>query len=364
MLPALDPRLLSVATAVPPHRLDQAAVQILARTLFAERPPEDLERLLPVFANAGIENRYSCVPLEWYERPQGWAEKNRLYLHHAAELSERASRLVVIGEAGLDRAAIEEAGLGMNEIDAVVAVSTSGIATPSLDALLVERMGLRRDVRRLPVFGLGCAGGVLGLTRAAQMARAMPGARVLCVVVELCGLTFRRRDQSNGNMVAVALFGDGAAAAVLGPGEEGPTFGAGGEYTWPQSLDVMGWTVEDDGFGVLFSRDIPALIRKHFRPALDRFLDANGIEFGEIHNIVCHPGGAKVVAALESALGFPPGRLILPRQILREFGNMSAASVMFVLDRSLKAGDMGRGLSLMAAVGPGFTAGFQILDSA
>lgn len=353
MPPALDPRLLSVATAVPRHRLDQAAVQARARTLFAERPPEDLERLLPVFANAGIENRYSCVPLEWYERPQGWADKNRLYLHHAAELSERASR-----------AAVEEAGLGMNEIDAVVAVSTSGIATPSLDALLVERMGLRRDVRRLPVFGLGCAGGVLGLTRAAQMARAMPGAKVLCVVVELCGLTFRRRDQSNGNMVAAALFGDGAAAAVLGPGDEGPTLGAGGEYTWPQSLDVMGWTVEDDGFGVLFSRDIPALIRKHFRPALDRFLDANGIEFDEIDNVVCHPGGAKVVAALEAALGFPPGRLILPRQILREFGNMSAASVMFVLDRALKAGDIGRGLTLMTAVGPGFTAGFQVLDTA
>lgn len=353
MPPAPDPRLLSVATAVPQHRLDQAAVQVLARTLFAERPPEDLERLLPMFANAGIENRYSCVPMEWYERPQGWAEKNRLYLHHATELSERAGR-----------AAVAKAGLSMNEIDAVVAVSTSGIATPSLDALLVERMGLRRDVRRLPVFGLGCAGGVLGLTRAAQMARAMPGARVLCVVVELCGLTFRRRDQSNGNMVAVALFGDGAAAAVLGPGEEGPTLGVGGEYTWPQSLDVMGWTVEDDGFGVLFSRDIPALIRKHFRPALDRFLDANGIEFNEIRNVVCHPGGAKVIAALESALGFPPGRLILPRQILREFGNMSAASVMFVLDRALKADDMGRGLTLMAAVGPGFTAGFQVLGGA
>lgn len=353
MLPARDLRLLSVATAVPPHRLDQVAVQARARALFAERPPDDLERLLPVFANAGIENRYSCVPLEWYERPQGWAEKNRLYLENAVALSERASR-----------AALEEAGLGANEIDAVVAVSTSGIATPSLDALLTERMGLRRDVVRLPVFGLGCAGGVLGLTRAAQLARAMPGAKVLCVVVELCGLTFRRRDQSNGNMVAAALFGDGAAAVVLGPGDKGPMIGVGGEYTWPQSLDVMGWTVEDDGFGVLFSRDIPALIRRHFRPALDRFLAANGIEFEEIRNVVCHPGGAKVIAALESALEYSPGDLRLPRQVLREYGNMSAASVMFVLDRAIKAGDVGKGLTLMAAVGPGFTAGFLTLDGA
>ena len=207
------PRLLGLSTTVPPYRLRQADVIAQAHGLFAGGPPEDLERLLPVYLNAGIETRYSCVPLEWYTRPHGWAEKNRLYLENAVALLETAT---------LD--CLARAGLGVGDVDMVVSVSTSGIATPSLDALLAERLDMRRDVQRLPVFGLGCAGGVLGLARAAAMAQASLGATVLFLVVELCALTFRRGDRSKSNIIATALFGDGAAAAVVScrAGEEQP----------------------------------------------------------------------------------------------------------------------------------------------
>jgi alkylresorcinol/alkylpyrone synthase len=344
---------LALATAVPPYRLRQTDVAAFARRLFAGRAPEDLERLLPVYANAGIETRYSCVPLDWYGRNHGWAEKNELYVRHALDLSEQAAR-----------ACLGRAVIGAEAIDAIVVASTSGIATPSLDALLAERLPLRRDVMRLPIFGLGCAGGVLGLARAAALAKAMPGSNVLFIVVELCGLTFRRGDQSKSNVIASALFGDGAAAALVSCTGEGPRLTAWGEHTWPDSLDVMGWRVEDDGFGVLFSRDIPSIVRDHFRPALDGFLARHGLALTDIDRFLCHPGGAKVIAALEDALGLQQGGLAFARAVLKDFGNMSAATVLFVLDKALTGGAGRGGRSLLSAVGPGFTAGFMILDTA
>lgn len=354
------PALLSLATAVPSIVLRQADVVARAATLFDGRK-SDIERLMPVFENAGIATRYSCVPLEWYERDHGWAERNQLYIDNALDLLEQAA-LACLGRAGI----------APSEIDAIVTVSTTGIATPSLDARLMERLAVRRDVVRLPIFGLGCAGGVLGLSRAAALARTMPGARVLFLVVELCALTFRKMDQSKSNIIAAALFGDGAAAALLGPGAAAagaappPTIEASGEYTWPDSLDVMGWHVEDDGLGVLFSRDIPTLVRTQFRTALDGFLAAHGLALSEIDGFACHPGGVKVIAALEAAFALPPGSFVEARDVLAEYGNMSAVTVLFVLERLLAArrsrGTCGR--VLMSALGPGFTAGFLTLSGA
>src|SRR5579885_3454449 len=177
-MPAL-PRLVSLATAVPRHVLRQDEVRERARLIFGAEA-ERFERLVPVYGNAGIETRYSCVPIEWYLEPHGWRDRNGLFVEHATELLETATR-----------ACLARAGLSVGDVDAVVAVSTSGIATPSLDALLMERMAMRRDIRRLPIFGLGCAGGVLGLARAADLARAFHEERVLFPVVELCGLPFR-----------------------------------------------------------------------------------------------------------------------------------------------------------------------------
>jgi alkylresorcinol/alkylpyrone synthase len=348
------PRLLALATAVPPFALGQEEVARRARRLFDRNAPGELDRLMPVFANAGIERRYSCVPIEWYERPHGWVERNALYLEHAVRLIDQAAR-----------AALDRARLSAHEIDAVVCVSTTGIATPSLDALLLDRLDLRADVRRLPVFGLGCAGGVIGLARAADLARAAPDATVLFLVVELCALSFRRNDASKSNLVATALFGDGAAAAIVscrGPltGQGGPALGAAGEHTWPHSLDVMGWEVADDGLKAIFSRDIPSLVEQRLRETTQAFLARAGLGIGDIGHFVCHPGGAKVVTALEQAYDLVPGTLDTARGVLRDYGNMSAATVLFVLERVLAGGAEGR--MLLTALGPGFIAGMQLLD--
>lgn len=341
----MTPRLNGLASALPRHVLDRASVHDLGRRLFGEA----LDRLGPIYENAGIDRRHSCVPLDWYLEPHGWAERSALFVENALDLSSRAI---------LD--CLTRAGLGVSDVDAIVAVSTTGICTPSLDALLMDRLHLRADVTRMPVFGLGCAGGALGLARAAALAKASPGTNVLLVVVELCGLTFRAADRSPANMVATALFGDGAAAALISTGGNGPAIVAWGEHTWPETLDVMGWKIEDDGFKVLFSRDIPSLVSDRLRPALDEWLDRLGLDRGAIDEFVCHPGGAKVVTALEGALNLAPGTLADERAVLRECGNMSAASLLFVLERRLSRPLPRR--MIATALGPGFTAGFLLLE--
>src|SRR6266853_1686451 len=347
------PRLLAAATAVPPYTLDQNDVIERVKLLFGRSP--DLDRLLPVFLNTGIHRRYSCVPIEWYERAHGWPERNRIYLDSALDLLEAATRQVLC-----------RTGRHKRDIDSIVVVSTTGIATPSLDALLVERMGLRRTVRRLPIFGLGCAGGVIGLARAASQAAVAPGETVLFLVVELCALSFRRDDWSKSNIVATALFGDGAAGALLSTDGTGPAIVAAGEHTWPGSLDVMGWDIADDGLSAIFSREIPQLVATQLHDVASDFLARHGLALGDIDLFVCHPGGAKVVAALEHAFGLGQGALVEAWSVLRDYGNMSATTVLFVLDRMLAAaratGERWE-RALMNALGPGFTAGFLVLDN-
>jgi alkylresorcinol/alkylpyrone synthase len=212
------------------------------------------------------------------------------------------------------------------------------------------------------VFGLGCAGGVLGLARAAALARAAPGSRVLLLVVELCGLTFRATDTGSSNVVATALFGDGAAAALIAAEDAAPRSAllAWGEHTWPASLDVMGWRVEDDGFGVLFSRDIPTILRKRFGDAVDTFLARQGLARSDLAGVVCHPGGAKVIDAMEEVFDLAPGAMVEARAVLRDYGNMSAATLLFVLEKVLA--NRARGRFLLTGLGPGFTAGFLVLE--
>lgn len=343
-------RLDAVATAIPSYRIDQAEAERVARRLFGPV----FDRLGPIHANAGIATRWSCMPPEWYGQPHDWRERSALFVEHALTLATEA-----VGRC------LERAGIAVNQVDGIVAISTTGICTPSLDALLIDRLGLRSDVTRLPIFGYGCAGGVLGLARAAALAESVPGQHILVVVVELCGLTFRPQERSPANMVATALFGDGAAAVLLSTTGAGPAIAAWGEHTWPDTLDVMGWRVENDGFGVVFSRDIPPLIARMFRPALDRWLDRLGVSLGDVDGFCCHPGGAKVVAALEQSLELPAGALATERDILRDYGNMSAATVLFVLERRLSASVPAplAGRTLLTAVGPGFTAGFLMLEA-
>jgi alkylresorcinol/alkylpyrone synthase len=343
------PRLSAVATAVPPYPLDQDAVAERVKRLF--KGSSALDRLLPVFANSGIRRRYSCVPIEWYDGTHGWAERNRIYLRSALDLIAEATG-----------AALWRAGRTKDEIASIVVVSSTGIATPSLDALLIDRIGLSPTVRRLPVFGLGCAGGVIGLARAATEARMWPGETVLFVVVELCTLSFRRDDTAKSNIVATALFGDGAAAALLSTDGAGPAITATGEYTWPKSLEVMGWEITDDGLRAVMSRDIPHLVATKLGDAAADFLARHGLTLNDIDRFVCHPGGAKVLAALERAFALPPAALDPSRGVLREFGNMSAATVMFLLEQLLGE-SAGWNRALVNALGPGFTAAFLTLDN-
>jgi alkylresorcinol/alkylpyrone synthase len=340
------PRLLGLATAVPPHILYQTRVRAEAAGFFGPVGAH----LLPVFDNAGIEKRHSAMPIEWYLESHGWAERNDAYL---------ATALPLVEEAAL--AALAQAKLGPEDIDAIVTVSTSGVATPSLDARLMARLPFRRHVVRLPIFGLGCAGGVLGLSRATALARAEPGSRVLLVVVELSSLSFRKADSSKSNIVATALFADGAAAAIVSTRGDGPALGPSGEHCWPDTLGIMGWDIADDGMKAIFSRDIPSLIRRELRGVVDGFLGRQGLSFTDFDSFACHPGGMKVIAALEDVFERPAGSMIETREVLRQYGNMSAATVLFVLKAMLEA-DARRRL-LLVSMGPGFSVAFQVLDN-
>lgn len=342
-------RLMSTATAVPPHVLGQSEAMAVARDLYAGRV-EGWEHLAPVFASTGVNSRRSTVPLDWFRQPRGWVEKAALYNATASALLDEVAAK-----------ALARAGVAPGEVGAVVCVSSTGVATPTLEAGLIDRLGLPRTVQRLPIFGLGCVGGTVGMARAAMMARALPGRPVLFLVVELCTLAFRHGALDKASVVASALFGDGAAGAVLVAGEgDGPTLAGWGEYTWPDSQDVMGWTVEEDGLGVVFAKRIPTLVREFLRPAADAVLGDLDIPLATLDGLIAHPGGPKVLEAVADSFPDLAGSLGEARDVLGAYGNMSAATVLFVLEAARAAGRGGR--QLMVSFGPGFTAGFVVLD--
>ena len=335
--------LLSVATASPPHVIRQTEVEQIARGLFADRFPQ-FERMAPVFASAGIRARQVAMPVEWYLEPRGWPERTEAYLQGALDLFVAAAT-----------AALDEAALKGSDVDVIVTVSSTGIATPSLEARAMTAMGFRPDAARIPVFGLGCAGGVTGLGLAGKLAAATPGAVVLFVAVELCSMAFRRDDIGKADIVATALFGDGAAACVLRAGEGGfAHLAASAERTWPDTLDIMGWRIDATGLGVIFARSIPPFVAENLRPAMESMLQQDGREIEDVDRFVCHPGGVKVIAALERSLSLPQGSLDHEREVLADHGNMSAPTALFVLDRVRQAGMPP--VSVVSALGPGFTA--------
>jgi alkylresorcinol/alkylpyrone synthase len=346
--PSTPIALLALGTAVPPTVIAQSEARELARRLFGKRSSH-FDKLASVFDNAGIEKRHIVRPLEWYEGDHGWRERNQVYLQAAEALYEEAATK-----------ALAEANVRPGEIDILVTVSTTGIATPSLEARVAGRMGFRPDAERVPIFGLGCAGGVTGLATAARLASAAPGRTILFVTVELCSTSIRLDKLSKANIVATALFGDGAAAAVLRSGESGGlAIEGGGEILWPDTLGIMGWDVDDSGLGVIFDRAIPPFVEDNIERAVDRILGKLGIDRAEIDRFTCHPGGAKVVAALEQSLHIEQGALDHERSVLRDYGNMSAPTVLFVLERLLAQGMPKR--TMLLALGPGFTTSGLVL---
>jgi len=342
--------LLSLVTAVPPHVIEQQHAKDIGRRAFGRKALFD--RLSTVFDNAAISRRHVVAPPEWYEEPHGWAERNAVYLAASEEMFENAAR-----------SAIERAGLAPDEIDGVVTVSTTGIATPSLEARVGPRLGLRPDVRRVPVFGLGCAGGVSGLALSARLAESEPGTNWLFVTVETCSISIRLDSDDPAAIVATALFGDGAAAAVVTAGEGGlASLKGSAEKLWPDTLGIMGWRVEDPGLGVLFDRAIPPFIEAELADAVNEMCTQLGIAREDIDRFCCHPGGVKVIDAIETALQLNQGELNLEREVLNDFGNMSAPTVLFVLERLLQRGLPER--VLMTAFGPGFTCAGLMLEAA
>ena len=341
--------LLAVATAVPPHTLEQDAVAAFARQVYA-RSFARYPKLADVYRNAGIERRYSVRPLDWFAAPHDWRERTQAYLDGAGALFVEAAS-----------AALARAGLNARDVDVIVTVSSTGIATPSLEARVGSDMGFRPSALRVPVFGRGCGGGVAGLALGARLARAAPGEVVLLVAVELCTLAFRGDREAKADVISSALFGDGAAAAVLRVDHQPArlTIGATAEHTWPGTLDIMGWTVDPIGFGVVLSRSLPRFVEQRMAAPVRRFIKSAQLT---APHLICHPGGAKVLDAIETALELQKGTLRDEREVLRGHGNMSAPSVLFVLERALKRGL--RGQAALSALGPGFTASLLALEAA
>jgi alkylresorcinol/alkylpyrone synthase len=351
---ALDIEILSVATAVPPHVTGQQDIAERAHKIYPQ-----YARLDALYTNTGIERRYSVEPKEWYLQTHTWEERTATYQRNALDLLEKVAVQ-----------AVAEAGLKLRDIDTIVTNTITGLAIPSLEARLMNRLAFRPDVQRLPIFGLGCGGGVAGISRAARMAQAQPGSNVLFLTVDLCSLCLRINDPTLTMFVAAALFGDGAAGVVLrspgggsADGESSPArarIRAIGEYFWSKTEHIMGWDIKNDGFGIVLSADLPTLMRERLGEALLPFFAREGLALEDFDGFLFHPGGSKVLATAEDALGLSRDQLRYSWQVLRDYGNMSSATALFVLKEAL--GDRAHGRFLMAAFGPGFSGYFIVLE--
>jgi alkylresorcinol/alkylpyrone synthase len=343
-----DVEILSVATANPSFQLSQTEATRRAKEIFPH-----LKALWSLYDNTGIELRYNCQPVEWYLKPHSWEERTAIFQQHAVDLL-----------ADVTLKATAAAGIDLAEIDILVTNTITGLAIPSLDAKLFNRLKFAPTVERLPIFGLGCGGGVAGLARATRLAQATKGAHVLFLTVDLCSLCLRVNDPSPAMFVSTALFGDGAAGVLLRNTADGSSGGprilAIGEWCWPQTEHIMGWDIKDDGFGVVLSPELPSLMRKALAPALHDFLDRNGFRLSDFNGFLFHPGGRKLIETMQEVLGLDREHFEHSWQVLRAYGNMSSATALFVLDRALKAG--ARGPHLLAAFGPGFSAYFVAAD--
>jgi alkylresorcinol/alkylpyrone synthase len=336
-------KLLSLAVAAPEHVIYQSDAAETAAALFSDRF-RDFRHLARVFDNAGILKRHAARPLEWFREPHAWQDRLEAYVDVAGKLFVQVTK-----------AALERAGLKPQDIDCIVTVSSTGFATPSLEARFAGEIGFRSDIERVPVFGLGCAAGVSGLGIAARMAKGRPGATVLFVSIELCSLAFRLDELTRPNIIATALFGDGAGACILRSGEGGlAAIESTAEHLFPDTLGIMGWKIDDTGFGIILEQSLPPFAEKNLGPAVEAMLARSDLKMADIDRFICHPGGTKVLTAMETTLSLEPGVLDHERDVLRDYGNMSSPTVLFVLERAIIAGLPNR--SAMLAMGPGFSA--------
>ena len=348
--------LAAVHAVLPPYRYRQAEItQAFARACGLSGSAAGVAQRL--HENATVGYRYLAIPLERYADLGDFAETNDLFLECAAELAVRA----VDG-------ALRRAGIAPAEVDAIVSTTVTGIAVPSLDARIASRIGLRPDVVRVPLFGLGCAAGVAGVARVHDYLTAHPDGVAVLLSVVLCSLTLQRGDPSTANLVAGGLFGDGAAAVVaVGAGRPvdggGPAVLAARSHLYPDTLRTMGFDVGQGGLRIVLDAEVPALVRRYLGGDIRRFLSDNGLVVGAVDRWITHPGGPRVIDALEAELGLAPQALAVTRRSLAAVGNLSSASVLHVLADTLdEAGRSAAGFGLMIAMGPGFGSELALLQ--
>jgi alkylresorcinol/alkylpyrone synthase len=343
----------SAASAFPPHQYDQ---RVLLRALQRKWGPKVdnpvfLERLQ---ARVGVEKRHLALPIEEYDQPITWGQANDHWIRIAQEIGQQALC-----------SALSRAGLAAGDLGALFFVSITGIACPSIDGRLINRMGLSLNIKRTPIFGLGCVAGAVGLSRAADYVLAYPDQVAAVLAVELCSLTLQQEDISVANIISSGLFGDGAAAVLVcgaGRSAEGPRILATRSVFYPDSERVLGWDISEKGFKMVLARELPEMVEKHLAADVDAFLDEHGLTRADLGSWVLHTGGPRVLEATGAALGLSEEDMAPSWDCLRRHGNLSSASVLAVLEEvMLKRRPPAGTYGLLAAMGPGFCAELVLL---
>ena len=347
-------QIVSVTSAFPKLYYSQEMLFAALQQYWGDRlvKPEVLQRL---HRNVGVEGRFLSLPIDEYPKLRNWGEANDHWIRTAQEL----------GQCAISRAVIA-AGLQVGDLGAFFFTSVTGISSPSIDARLINRMGLSPNIKRVPMFGLGCVAGAAGIARAADYVRAYPDQIALLLAVELCSLTLQREDLSVANLISSGLFGDGAAAVLIAGdqcGLPGPKILATRSVFYPETEEIMGWNVSQDGFRIVLSPEVPALIQRNLGRDVDSFLAELGRERSDVGSWVLHTGGPKVLEATASALGLENGQLSASWDCLRRTGNLSSASVLVVLEEVMNHRRPAPGtLGILAAMGPGFCSELVALE--
>jgi alkylresorcinol/alkylpyrone synthase len=345
------PVIAGTAGVLPRHRYGQRELAEVVRGLLPDLQVEDraIERF---FRQVGVKQRYLALPAEQYAQLTGFGAKNRAWIEQAVPLAERAVL------SALAQAELTPADLGM-----VMSTTVTGIAVPSLEARLMNRLRFAQDVKRMPLFGLGCMAGAAGLARAAEYLRAFPGQAALFFSVELCSLTLQREDVSVANLISGGLFGDGAAAVVLlgaahplAKRSQGPRVLDSLSRFFPDTERAMGWDIVDGGFKIVLGREVPAIAREAVPELVDALLARSGLGRDDIAHWIAHPGGPAVMEGMRVGLGLPAERLEATRRSLEQIGNLSSASVLFLLDEFVRGRRLASDHALVLAMGPAFSA--------
>jgi alkylresorcinol/alkylpyrone synthase len=346
-------RIVSAASAFPKYRYDQQSIVGALQRYMGDclENPELLSRL---HSRTGVETRHLVLPLEAYQRVDTWGKANSIWIEAAQQLGRTAICK-----------AITAPGMSLREVGALFFVSVTGISSPSIDAKLVNQLPFSRNIKRMPIFGLGCVAGAAGLARAADYVRAFPNESAVVLSVELCSLTWQRDDHSVANLISTGLFGDGAAAAIVSGRDtdlEGPEILATRSVFYPDTEQMMGWNISEKGFRIVLSPEVPRLVREQLRVDVEAFLADYGLTRDQIGSWIIHTGGPKVLDAVQASLELPDSALDMSWECLRRVGNLSSASVLVVLEDVLARGGCEPGTySVLAAMGPGFCSELLLL---